>query len=60
MVQQLVTALKATLADKDVALQLGDEGFETVGDTPEAFSHLIESERQQWTKVVNAAHVPTF
>jgi tripartite-type tricarboxylate transporter receptor subunit TctC len=60
VVQVLVDALKATLAEKEVAEQLGSEGFETVGDTPEEFAHLIDSERQQWAKVVKVAHVPTF
>jgi tripartite-type tricarboxylate transporter receptor subunit TctC len=60
VVQHLVEALKATLADKEVADQLASEGFETVGDSPEEFTHLIEAERQQWSNVVQAAHVPTF
>ncbi len=60
MVQHLVQALKQTLADKEVSEQLRNEGFEAVGDSPEEFTRLIESERQQWARVVNAAHVPTF
>ena len=60
VVQSLVDALKATLGDKELADKLNNEGFETVGDTPEEFAHMIESERKQWTSVVNAAHVPTF
>jgi tripartite-type tricarboxylate transporter receptor subunit TctC len=60
VIQRLVEALNATLAEKELAEPLATEGFETVGDSPDEFSHLIEAERQQWTNVVQAAHVPTY
>ena len=40
------------LPQPEVRNVLGVQGFETVGNSPEAFGAIIERDRTRWTKVV--------
>jgi tripartite-type tricarboxylate transporter receptor subunit TctC len=39
----------------DVRRQLGDQGYEPAGNTPEQFADYIKSEIAKWTRVIKAA-----
>ena len=36
----------------EVKQQLGNQGFEVIGSSPQEFEAFIRSEREKWTKVV--------
>jgi len=39
----------------DVRRQLGDQGYEPAGNTPEQFADYIKTEIAKWTRVIKAA-----
>lgn len=51
IVQLLAQKTKAFLADPHIQQQLLQQGLETVGNSPEEFSELIQAEVNKWSKV---------
>jgi tripartite-type tricarboxylate transporter receptor subunit TctC len=42
---------------KDVKKLLNDQGFETLGGSPEEFGQLIKAEAAKWSVVVKTANI---
>ena len=57
IIAKLQPAIARVLAEPDVRKSYLDTGFDTVGDTPEAFTAFIRSEQARWGKLIAAAGI---
>ena len=57
VVDKLVTAVRAALAEKETKGQLTAAGFEVLGTSQDEYARTIASELDRWTKVVKATGI---
>ncbi|HUP95099.1 MAG TPA: tripartite tricarboxylate transporter substrate binding protein [Burkholderiales bacterium] len=57
IVQRVADETVKVLAMSDVRERLRDQGYETVGSTPEQFGAYIRSELAKWSKVIKGAGI---
>jgi tripartite-type tricarboxylate transporter receptor subunit TctC len=57
IVDKLQAAVARVLAQPDVRASYVDAGFDTVGDTPEAFAAFIRTEHDRWGKLIAEAGI---
>jgi tripartite-type tricarboxylate transporter receptor subunit TctC len=57
VIDRVLAALKASLADAGVRARLSGEGADPVGSTPEEYEQFTRSEIQKWIKVARAAGI---
>jgi tripartite-type tricarboxylate transporter receptor subunit TctC len=57
IVQRVSDETRKVLAMSDVRDRLRDQGYETVGSTPEEFAAYIKSELVKWSKVIRGAGI---
>lgn len=57
IVQQLSSAIAASLKRADVAAPLTAPGAQTIGDSPQHFSETIANERALWARIVQATGI---
>ena len=57
VVQRVADETVKVLAMSDVRERLRDQGYETVGSTPEQFGAYIRSELAKWSKVIKSAGI---
>ena len=57
IIDRVYAAVKASLADPNVAKRLSDEGAEPVGSTPEEYDQFTRKEIEKWIKVARSAGI---
>ena len=55
VIVKLNTEMVRIINQPDVRKQLGDQGYEPAGNSPEQFAEYIKSEIAKWTRVIKAA-----
>jgi tripartite-type tricarboxylate transporter receptor subunit TctC len=55
VIVKLNTEMVRIVSQPDVRKQLGDQGYEPAGNSPEQFAEYIKTEIAKWTKVIKAA-----
>ena len=57
IIARLNVALNEILKDPDVVKAIADTGSQVAGGTPEDFGKFIQTEREKWSRVIQAANI---
>jgi tripartite-type tricarboxylate transporter receptor subunit TctC len=57
IIDRLNKDLNTVLAMPEMRQKLAEQGAETIGGTPEAFTRHIAAEREKWSRVIKTANI---